>query len=72
MGPDGDITFRGVAPAVAFGSAARQFAVVWNGEDDAPPLVADESEVFLQLFQDRIFEDGFESGDLSAWSTSLP
>lgn len=51
MGPDGDISFDASSPpAVAYNSAANQYLVVWQGDDDTTPLVNNENEIFGQLF----------------------
>jgi len=48
-GPNGDTTFLVEGPAVAYNSQANEYLVVWGGEDDTPPLVANELEIFGQL-----------------------
>jgi hypothetical protein len=49
MGPDGDNGFAGGALAVASGGPNL---VVWYGEDNTPPLVDNEYEIFGQLLGD--------------------
>jgi hypothetical protein len=49
MGPDGDTGFFGGALAVASGDPNL---VVWYGEDNTPPLVDNEYEIFGQLLGD--------------------
>lgn len=49
MGPDGDTGFAGGALAVASGGPNL---VVWYGEDNTPPLVDNEYEIFGQLLGD--------------------
>jgi hypothetical protein len=48
MGPDGDPDYDGVYPAVAYNSAQSEYLVVWYGDENTPPLVDNESEVFGQ------------------------
>lgn len=48
MGPDGDPDFVVVGVSVAYNSADDEYLVVWNGEDDTPPLVEGEFEIFGQ------------------------
>jgi hypothetical protein len=48
MGPDGDPHFGAFRPAVAYNSANNRYLVTWEGEDNTPPLVDNESEIFGQ------------------------
>jgi hypothetical protein len=48
MGPDGNFLYRASSPAVAYNSGAQQYLVVWWGDDDTPPLVDGEFEIFGQ------------------------
>jgi hypothetical protein len=48
MGPDGDMRYDAFDPAVAHNSTDNQYLVVWYGDDDTPPLVDDEFEIFGQ------------------------
>jgi hypothetical protein len=48
MGTDGDANFDAFAPAAAHDPAADQYLVVWEGEDNAFPLVNGEFEIFGQ------------------------
>ena len=48
MGPDGDESFEAQRPFVTYNSVQREFLVVWQGDDDTPPLVDEEYEVFGQ------------------------
>jgi hypothetical protein len=50
MGPDGDINFAAKSPAVAYNSVNNEYLVVWRGDDNTPPLVNDEFEIFGQRF----------------------
>ncbi len=49
VGPDGDPDYAASYPAVAYDSANNQYLVVWSGDDDTPPLVQGEEEIFGQL-----------------------
>ncbi|MBI4762497.1 MAG: hypothetical protein HY780_14940 [Chloroflexi bacterium] len=48
MGPDEDLEFAALGPAVAYNSANNEYLVVWWGSDDAGLLVAYEYEIFGQ------------------------
>jgi hypothetical protein len=48
MGPDGNANYNAIAPSVAYNSTGNQYLVVWQGDDNTPPLVADEYEIFGQ------------------------
>ncbi len=48
MGPDGDATYTAQFPRIAANPAASEYLVVWVGDDDTPPLVDNESEIFGQ------------------------
>ncbi len=48
MGPDGDASFDAVFPAVAYNPTDNEYLVVWQGDDDTPPLVVGENEIFGQ------------------------
>jgi hypothetical protein len=50
MGPDGDTTYVGFAPAVAYNVVNNEYLVVWHGDDNTAPLVNDELEIFGQRF----------------------
>jgi len=50
MGPDGDISFGAVRPAVACSGANNEYLVVWEGTDNTAPLVKGEQEIFGQRF----------------------
>jgi hypothetical protein len=59
MGPDGVATFQPQRPRLGFNPVAKEFFAVWAGDDNTPPLVDNEGEVFGQ----RIASDGTELGD---------
>ena len=48
MGPDGNVNFGTFTPAVAYNSLDDEYLVVWRGDDNTAPLVANEFEVFGQ------------------------
>ena len=48
MGPDGDANFDADFPAVAYNTTNNEYLVVWEGDDNTPPLVDDEREIFGQ------------------------
>jgi hypothetical protein len=48
MGPNGDTTYEASKPSVAYSSAANEYLVIWQGEDDSAPLVVNEHEIFGQ------------------------
>ena len=54
MGPAGDPVFDGIAPDVAYNSAANEYLVVWYGDD--------ETEWAFEIFCQRIDAEGNEIG----------
>lgn len=48
MGPDGDPAFLPYRPAVAYNHINDEYLVVWEGDDNTPPLVDGEKEIFGQ------------------------
>jgi hypothetical protein len=48
MGPDGDQAYDGYVPAVAYNAARNEYLAVWVGDDDGPPLVDEEFEIYAQ------------------------
>ena len=48
MGPDGDEAFEANRPSVAYNPVDDEYLVVWQGEDDIPPLINGDFEVFGQ------------------------
>ena len=57
MGRDGE-SYDAQTPAAAYGSWANEYVVVWSGDDDTPPLMYDEYEIFGQ----RLDAGGVETG----------
>jgi hypothetical protein len=58
MGPVGSAAYGALRPAVAYNSTDNQYLVVWEGQDDTPPLVYGETEIFGQL----LYADGGQLG----------
>ena len=54
MGPDGNVNYGAVSPAVAYNSTNDHYLVVWWGDDDIAPLVDNEFEIFGQLYDPRM------------------
>jgi hypothetical protein len=50
MGPDGDSNYYASSPSVAYGGVNSQTLVVWEGDDNTPPLEEGEVEIFGQRF----------------------
>ncbi len=48
MGPDGDIDYDALRPAVAYNSLNNEYLVVWAGDDDANGVTDGEFEIFAQ------------------------
>ncbi len=60
MGPDGDPSYDGYRPAVAYNSQDNNYLVVWQGSDNTGSLVPGESEIFGQLISatgDELFSN---------------
>ncbi|MEO1087344.1 MAG: hypothetical protein AAFY88_24165, partial [Acidobacteriota bacterium] len=56
-------------PGVAYDGAAGELLVVWTRRGGAG---ADQEEILMRRYAlDGIFSDGFESGDVSAWSALI-
>lgn len=53
MGPDGDPAYDAGDTAVAFNPVDNEYLVVWVADDDTPPQVDDELEVFAQRVDAR-------------------
>ncbi len=48
MGPDGNPAFIASGPAAAFDPASGDYLVAWYGQDDTPPQVDGEWEIFIR------------------------
>ena len=51
---------------------SNEFVVVWTGVSDVGPDMYDASVRGQRFVLPEIFADGFESGDTTAWSSSMP
>jgi hypothetical protein len=73
-GGTGTARFLATNPRVASSDVAGEFLVIWTADENLPDMAEDEFEVYGQRIETNlmIFADGFESGNLSAWSTSVP
>ncbi len=49
MGPDGTNIFGGFRPDLAYNATDNQYLVVWYGDDDTPPLIDGETEIFGKI-----------------------
>lgn len=58
MGPDGSATYAAFPPRVAYNSVSNEYLVAWTADDDTPPLVDNDYEVFGQ----RLAADGSQVG----------
>lgn len=73
VGGLGSIVRRALVPVIAANGANGQFLVAWQADDDIGGLAVGEYEIYLQRMEgSALFVDGFESGDLSAWSLAAP
>ncbi|MEE8525302.1 MAG: hypothetical protein V3T72_15305 [Thermoanaerobaculia bacterium] len=72
MGVDGNRDFGAFHPAVAYNRVDNQYLVVWDGDDDAGPLVEGESEIFGQRLDaspgsfGEVGADDFRISDMGA------
>jgi hypothetical protein len=48
MGPDGNASYDALGSAVAYNPVSNEYLVVWSGDDNTPPLVDNERELFGQ------------------------
>jgi hypothetical protein len=58
MGPNDNSSFLASFPAMAYNSTNNEYLAVWSGDDDTPPLVDNEYEIFGQ----RLDATGAEVG----------
>ena len=49
MGPDGNVNYDAMQPAVAYNSTNNTYLVVWEGDDTSGGLIEGELEIFGQL-----------------------
>ena len=57
MGPDGSTLFAAFAPDIAYDSVNGDALVVYQADDDTPPLVDNESEIYGQVVTDTPLVD---------------
>jgi uncharacterized repeat protein (TIGR01451 family) len=50
MGPDNDNTYNAFYPDVAANSSNAEYLIVWQADDDTPPLVDNENEIYGQRY----------------------
>ena len=72
MAGSGDADFGAAFPALAFDSLGRRYFVVWQADHDADGQVDGELEIFGARVFPPLFEDDFERGTSSAWSSTTP
>jgi len=75
MGPPANATYQAAPPSVAWNSTLNQYLVGWQGDDDTPPLVNNELEVFGQLLAadgTPIGVDDFRISDMGVDGTTQP
>jgi len=73
VGGVGEGSCHARASVVAANSANGEFLVAWYGDDNVAPLVQGEFEIFIQrVYIADIFADGFETGDTTGWSVTVP
>jgi len=58
MGPDGNASFFTGRPDIAYNPNANEYVLTWHGDDDTPPFVDEEFEIFGQ----RLAASGAEIG----------
>ena len=58
MGPNDDVNYAAVRPAVACQATMAQCLVAWHGDDDLPSLIDNENEIFGQLVRTNGTEIG--------------
>ncbi len=63
MGPDGDVNFRAVEPAVAYNNKDNEYLVVWKGDDNGDVNSALQVDNEFEIFGQRVnAETGVERG----------
>lgn len=60
MGPDGVAGFDAFDPAAAYDAVRDRFLVAWWGDDASGTLVDNEREIFAQLVDPELREDGVD------------
>ncbi|WP_298898522.1 T9SS type A sorting domain-containing protein [uncultured Psychroserpens sp.] len=51
MGDDNDSSFKADSPAIATNNQ-NAYIITWYGDDNIPPLVGNENEIFIQMYGD--------------------
>ncbi|MCB0322790.1 MAG: hypothetical protein KDD69_04420 [Bdellovibrionales bacterium] len=51
MGPDGTFIYGAFSPALSYSAAQAEYFVTWYGDDNTPPLVDEEIEIFGQRLE---------------------
>ena len=68
MGPDGNGNYDASSPGAAYNSTNNEYLVVWAGDDNTPPLVDGERDVFGQRLNAatgaEVGSDDFRISDL--------
>jgi hypothetical protein len=72
MGPDGDVDYDAARPAVAYNREDNHYLVVWQGEDDTPPLVNNEHEIFGQRLMPAALDHFIAEAAQSLWEMIGP
>jgi hypothetical protein len=73
MGGTGTNPFEARFPALACDLLDSEYLVIWQGDDDENGGLDDEFNIFgqrLRVLRESLFDDGFESGDVSARDSS--
>ncbi len=69
MGPDGNIDYDDDTPSATYNPATNEYLVAWSGEDNTPPLVDDENEVYIQRLSATGAEQGTDDQRISSMGT---
>jgi hypothetical protein len=65
MGPEGSATYGGFNTSVAYNPSANEYLIAWNGDDNTPPLVDNELEIFVQRLSATGAEQGIDDQRIS-------
>ena len=66
MGPDGNIIYDDDDPSATYNSTTNEYLIAWNGEDNTPPLVDNENEIYAQRLSATGAEIGTDDQRISA------
>jgi hypothetical protein len=72
MGPFGSTSYDALMAEVAYSHAENEYVVVWSGDDDAPPLVNDEFEIYGQRLSPSALEHFIAEAAHTMWDSFLP